>query len=89
MFSEPDSFPDKRSYMLIICFIFKYKGAGIAQSEQKLRYGLDKGIGVRFSVGTRNVPFRSIQTGSEAHPAFYPTSIGSAFLGGKVAGALC
>jgi hypothetical protein len=42
-------------------------------------YRLDgRGAGIRFPTGTRDFSlFHSVQTGSEAHPAFYPMGTGA------------
>jgi hypothetical protein len=52
-------------------------------------YGLDdRMIGVRFPVGAGNFSLRHrVQTGSGAHPAFYPIGTGFSFPGVKSAGA--
>jgi hypothetical protein len=43
--------------------------------------------GVRFPAGTRHIsPLHSVQTGSGAHPAFYPNGTGGPFPRGKAAG---
>jgi hypothetical protein len=50
-----------------------------------LGYGLDdQGMWVRFPGGVGNFSLRHrVQTGSGAHPASYPMSIGGSFYGGK------
>jgi hypothetical protein len=48
-------------------------------------YGVVTGwtIGVRFPAGTGNFSLHHrVQTGSGAHPDFYPTGTGGSFLGG-------
>jgi hypothetical protein len=53
-----------------------------------IAYGLNnRMIGVRFVVGAGNFFFQHrVQTGSGAHPAFYPMSTEGSFPGGKAAG---
>jgi hypothetical protein len=47
-----------------------------------------RGVRVLFPTGIRDIShLRSIQTGSEAHPASYTMGTGGSFLGGKAAGA--
>jgi hypothetical protein len=52
-------------------------------------YGLDdRGAGVRFPAGAGNFSLHHrVQTGSGAHPAFYPMGTGGCFPRGEVAGA--
>jgi hypothetical protein len=65
------------------------QGAVIAQSVQRLGYGLDdRGSGVRFPAGAGNFSLHHrVQNGSGAHPASYPVGTRCSFAGGKAAGA--
>jgi hypothetical protein len=71
-----------------ICVFFSlrvtYRRAVIAQSVHWLGYGLDhRGSRVRFPAGAGNFSFHHrVQTGSGAHPAFYPIGTGGSFPGG-------
>jgi hypothetical protein len=48
----------------------------------------DRGSSVRFPAGAGNFSLHHrVQTGSEAHPAFYPMVTRGSFPGGKAAGA--
>jgi hypothetical protein len=69
--------------------IWMLLGAEVAQSVQRLGYGLDDwGIGTRFLGSTIHFSlFRNVQTGSGAHPASYKMGTGSCFPGSKAAGA--
>jgi hypothetical protein len=61
-------------------------GARVAQSVYKLGYGLDNWDSIP---GTGNDEIFSlhhrVQTGSGAHPAFYPVGNGDSFPGGRAA----
>jgi hypothetical protein len=46
----------------------------------------DRGVGVRFPVGSRISVLRVVQIDSGAHPASYPMGTGGLFRGGKAAG---
>jgi hypothetical protein len=51
-------------------------------------YELDDRIGVRFPAWAGKFSlYHRVQTGSGAHPVFYPTGTGGSFPGGKAAGA--
>jgi hypothetical protein len=64
--------------------------AGISQSIQRLRYGLDdRGSRVRFPAGAGNFSLNHrVQNGSGAYPASYPMGTRDSFPGGKAAVAL-
>jgi hypothetical protein len=50
-------------------------------------YSLDDGgFGVRVPIESRISLLHVVETGSGAHPAFYPLGTGGSFSGGKAAG---
>jgi hypothetical protein len=75
--------------ILVISIIIVKSRAVIAQSAQRLGYGLDdRGSMLRFPAGTGNFSLHHrVQNGSGAHPASYIMGTGGSFLGGKAAGA--
>jgi hypothetical protein len=76
-----------RPWLLFISFFKKSwsldSAVGIATC-----YGLDdRGVGVRFPVGTVFFPLHVVQTGFGTHPASYPVGTVGSFPGGEAVGA--
>jgi hypothetical protein len=80
----------RKIMILYILLIFTFSGirAVIAQSVQRLGYGLDdRGSRFRFPAGAGNFSLHHrVQNGSGAHPA-YPMGTKGSFPEGKAAGA--
>jgi hypothetical protein len=68
---------------------FANGGGVIAQSVERLGYGLDdRGSGLRFAAGAGNFSLhRRVQNGSGVHPASYLMGTRDSFSGGEAAGA--